>query len=271
MVVDVRPGDGSGRETDLGRPLTQSGGQAAATKNDALSPPHVQTVAFQSTTILKVLGYCILAIVTLHFLVMTARFGFGHNYLKGFVPLFNLEGEKNVPTLFASLQLFFAAVLLAICAAQHKILQGEYFRHWVGLSAIFVFLAFDESVRFHEKTVSLTRESFGASGLLYYSWIIPFGIFALIVLLTYSRFLLALPRRTGLIFFLSGAVFVTGAIGFEMFEGQINEAGGYRSFDYMVLVTVEEILEMVGILWFIYGLLNHLTAEGRPLKMSLMK
>ena len=107
--------------------------------------------------------------------------------------------------------------------------------------------------------------------MLYYSWIIPFGIFALIVLLAYSRFLLALPRRTGLIFFLSGAVFVTGTIGFEMFEGQINEAGGYRSFDYMVLVTVEEILEMVGILGFIYGLLNHLTAEGRPLKMSLVK
>ena len=57
----------------------------------------------------------------------------------------------------------------------------------------------------------------------------------------------------------------------EIFEGQINEAGGYRSFDDMVLVTIEEILEMVGIFGFIYGLLSHLTAEGLPLKMSLVK
>ena len=134
-----------------------------------------------------------------------------------------------------------------------------------------MFLAFDESALLHEKTLNFTRDSFGTSGLLYYSWIIPFGMFALVVLLTYTRFLLALPRHTAVIFFLSGAVFVTGAIGLEMFEGQINEAGGYRSFDYMVLVTIEEILEMVGIFGFIYGLLNHLTAEGRPLKMSLVK
>ncbi len=220
---------------------------------------------------MKVLGFCILALVALHLLSMTARFGFGHVYLKGLVPLFSLENEKNIPTLFASLQLFLAAVLLGICAAQHKLIQGEYFRHWVGLSAIFVFLSFDESALLHEKTLSLTRESFDSTGLLYYSWIIPFGIFALLVLLAYSRFLLALPRRIGLIFFLSGAVFVGGAIGLEMFEGQLNEAGGYRSFDYMALVTIEEILEMVGIYAFIYGLLSHLTAEGRPLNMALVK
>ncbi len=59
-------------------------------------------------------------------------------------------------------------------------------------------------------------------------------------------------------------IFVTGEIGQEIFEDQINEAGGFRSFDYMVLVTIEETLEMVGIFGFIYGLLSQLTAEGRP-------
>ena len=271
MVVDVKPGNGSDRETVHDRPPAHSDGQAAAPKGDVVLPPHVQMVEFHSTTILKVLGYCILALVVLHCLAMISWFGFGHIYLKGFVPLFSLENEKNVPTLYSTLQLFFAAVLLGICAAQHKIDQGKYFRHWVGLSAIFVFLSFDESALLHEKTLNLTRDSFGTSGLLYYSWIIPFGIFALLVLLTYTRFLLALPRRIGLIFFFSGAVFVTGAIGLEMFEGQINEAGGYRSIDYMILVTIEEILEMVGIYAFIYGLLSYLTAEGHPYKMALVK
>jgi hypothetical protein len=59
-----------------------------------------------------------------------------------------------------------------------------------------VFLAFDESALLHEKTLNFTRDSFGTSGLLYYSWINPFCMFALIVSLTYTRFLLALPRHT---------------------------------------------------------------------------
>jgi hypothetical protein len=64
---------------------------------------------------------------------------------------------------------------------------------------------------------------------------------------------------------------VTGALGLEVFEGQINEAGGYRSLDYMILVTIEEILEMAGIFAFIYGLLGYLLVEGRPVRMSLVR
>ena len=271
LVVDVESGDGPVRETSNVPPSKQSDRQSEPTKSSSPAPPTVPAVEIHSAKIVKVLGCCILGLVALHFMAMVSWFEFGHIYLKGFVPLFNLEGEKNVPTLFASLQLVIAALLLGICAGQHKMIQGKYFKHWVGLSAIFVFLAFDESAVIHEKTFRVTQELFGTSGLLYYSWIIPFGLFALVVLLTYTRFLFALPRRTAVIFFVSGAVFVTGAIGLEMFEGQINEAGGYRSFHYMVLVTIEEILEMVGILAFIYGLLGYITAEARPLKVSLVK
>ena len=202
LVVDARSGNGSVGETELSRPLSQTGGRAAATQGPAISPSHALTVEIRSSTIVKVLGYCIVALVVLHLLSMLSWFGFGYVYLKGFVPLFNLESEKNVPTLFASLQLFIAAVLLGICAARQKLREGKYFRHWAGLSAIFIFLAFDESALLHEKTLNFTREVFGTSGLLYYSWVIPFGIFALIVMLAYSRFLLALPRAIGLTFFL---------------------------------------------------------------------
>lgn len=270
MVIDTRPGDGSGRETGHDKPTARSGRKAGATTGNAVSSPDMQALEIRSTTILKVLGYCILAIVVLHLTVMVSAFGFGYDYLKGIVPLFNLEGEQNVPTLFSSLQLIAAAALLGICAARTKLSQGVYFKHWVGLSLIFIFLAVDESALIHEKTMGVSREFFGGSGLLYYTWIIPFGAFAVAVLATYSRFLLALPRRTGAIFLLSGAVFVTGAVGMELFEGQINEAGGYQSLDYMILVTIEETLEMAGIYAFIYGVLGYLVAEGRSVKLSLV-
>ncbi len=202
---------------------------------------------------------------------MVLSFGFGLNHLKGLIPMFNFEDEKNVPTYFSSMQLLFAAVLLGICAIQHKANDGKYLKHWVGLAIIFVFLSLDEAAPIHEKTRTISQAFFGTSGLLYYAWVIPFGAFALAVLAAYSGFLLRLPRRTATIFVVSGAVFVAGAIGLEMFEGQINEAGGYKSFDYMALVTIEEFLEIVGIYAFIYGLLDYLTGDGRSVDLSLAK
>jgi hypothetical protein len=271
MVVDVKPRDASAGETPRGAAGASGGRRDPAAKSAAVSSPDTLALEIRSTTILKVLGYFMLAIIAMHFMVMVSWFGFGYIVLKGFVALFNLEAEKNIPTLFSSLQLCLAAALLGICAARAKLSDAPYFKHWVGLALIFVFLAFDESALIHEKTMSVSRALFGGDGLFYYTWIIPFGGLALAVLATYSRFLLALPRRSGVIFLLSGAVFVTGALGLEMFEGQINQAGGYRSLDYMILVTIEEILEMAGIFAFIYGLLGYLLVEGRPVRMSLVR
>jgi len=271
VVVDGKPSYGSDRDSGQGRPRPPSDCENTATKSNTVLSPHEHTVEIRSATILKVLAYCILTVITLHLMLMVSWFGFGHDYLKGLGPMFNLNGESNIPTFFSALQLFFAAILLGVCAARHKSIQGKYFKHWAGLSVIFVYLAFDEAALIHENIFSMTRYILGVGGLLYYAWVIPFGVFALIVLLTYSRFLLSLPGRTGLIFFLSGAVFVTGAIGVELFEGRIDEAGGFENFEYLALVTVEEILEITGIYAFIYGLLGYLTAEGHPFKMSLVK
>ena len=271
VVTDEKPSYGPDRDSGQDRPHPRSSRQDSATKCDAVLSSHEHTVEIRSATILKVLAYCIVVVIALHLMVMVSWFGFGYDHLKGLVPMFSLDSENNIPTFFSALQIFIAAILLAVCAARYRLSQPRYFKHWVGLSAIFIYLAFDESALLHEKTMFISRDLFGASGLLYYSWVIPFGVIALIVLLTYSRFLLSLPRRTGVIFFLAGAVFVTGAIGMELFEGQIQEAGGKRNFDYMALVTVEEFLEIIGIYAFVYGLLGHLTAEGRPLKMSLVK
>ena len=271
IVVTEKPGDGPDRRADAGRARPSSDLQASPAMGNARPSLQDHTLVFESKMILKALAYCIVAIIALHLLTMVANFGFGYDRLYGLVHMFSLEAEKNVPTLFSSVQLLIGAFLLGICAARKKAVADRFYKHWIGLSAIFIFLAVDESALIHEKTANVLRDVLGTSGLLYYAWVIPFGLFALAVLAAYSRFLFSLPRGTALVFVASGALFVTGAVGMELFEGRISEAGGYNSLDYMALVTVEEIMEITGIFAFVYGLLAYMTASGHPLKLALAK
>lgn len=43
-------------------------------------------------------------------------------------------------------------------------------------------------------------------------------------------------------------MFVSGAIGMKLFEARLNEQGGYQNLDYTLLVTIEETLELLGVL-----------------------
>ena len=62
-------------------------------------------------------------------------------------------------------------------------------------------------------------------------------------------------------FITSGAIFVLGAIGFEMLSGWQAEVSGKRTYLYMIFYTCEEALEMTGIAIFIYALLSHIVNE----------
>jgi hypothetical protein len=71
-------------------------------------------------------------------------------------------------------------------------------------------------------------------------------------------FLLRLPRRTAIAFALSGAIYLGGALGVELFEGAWREGHGHRNVVYHALVTLEEAMEMVGLIFFINALMRHI-------------
>ena len=52
--------------------------------------------------VLKVLVSVGLLLVAAQLAVVVFRFGFGYEYVKGFVPLFNMDGEGNIPASFHS-------------------------------------------------------------------------------------------------------------------------------------------------------------------------
>lgn len=175
---------------------------------------------------------------------------------------FYLDAEANLPTFFSTFLLLTSAGLLAAIAAGARARREKYTRHWGALALIFFLMAVDEAASLHEVLIDPLRDAFDLSGLLRFSWVLAGLVAVAAFSLAYLRFLLSLPRRLGLLFAASAALYVTGAIGLEMIGGSFFVEEGARQganlLPYMLAATLEETLEMTGILLFVHTLLTHL-------------
>jgi hypothetical protein len=62
---------------------------------------------------------------------------------------------------------------------------------------------------------------------------------------------------------------VTGALGIELLGAREANLHGYYTVTYSLLYSLEEMLEMLGIVLFIYALLSHLAWEAGRLSLVL--
>jgi hypothetical protein len=83
-----------------------------------------------------------------------------------------------------------------------------------------------------------------------------------ILILFFLRFYLGLPRRFKLLFGVSALVYVFGVIGMEMIDGLFFPVESNFTLIYDFLTTIEESLEMLGIILFIYSLLKYMTLDA---------
>lgn len=182
----------------------------------------------------------------------------GYGDMGGLVPLFDMGQEQNLPTFFSLfLAIVASALLLAISAIRRKIERP--WKLWAGLSAIFLFVAIDDFTGLHEQLSQPVRELFGAHGLLFFAWIIPYGVLAMVLAGVYGRFVFQMPIqiRNGLLFAVT--LFLAGAIGFEMLGGLLFEySQANKTTAYGMITTIAKSLEMAGMIVFIHTLLNYI-------------
>ena len=171
--------------------------------------------------------------------------------------LFDLNEESNIPTFYSAFNLAICSILLAVITCKKQRINSRYTNHWKFLSAFFLLLSVDEIAMIHE-LLSVLRRPLNASGFLYFTWVIPAGLFVLIFTVTFSSFLKSLPKKIRNLFILAGIFYVGGAIGIEMISAYHAELHGENNLIYKVITTVEESLEMMGVLVFIYSLLFYL-------------
>ena len=181
--------------------------------------------------------------------------------------LFNLDGEANLPTLYSGLTLVFCSLLLFVISNIKKQARSSFVKHWQALSLIFLYIAIDEVIKIHEK-FNFIGEFINAEGLLegllYFPWVIIGIVFVIVFWLVFFRFIQSLPKTTKNLFILAGTLYVGGAIGVEVIGAYYAKAYGRESIIYSLVSTLEEFLEMFGILIFIYALLAYI---GRYLEM----
>jgi len=188
---------------------------------------------------------------------------FGQPYVLKLARVFDLNEEANIPTWYSSSTLLLCSMLLAVITSGKKRDGDRFVFHWGALSLIFLYISLDETALIHERASNLLGREFGTSGFLYYAWIIPATLNMLIFVLAYFRFLLDLPAKTGRLFLFAGSLFVGGALGMEPFEGLHAEVYGEETKTFAMMTHIEEVLEMTGIIIFVYALTSYMISPAK--------
>lgn len=214
-----------------------------------------------SSVLLGIISFLLIANLAIIYL----RFSKGFQHLKGFSHGFYFDAEANFPSLYSALAILFSALLLWLIGGLRTEKESRRAFYWKFLSIVFVLLAMDEFGSLHEYMIEpmrgLMNESPLDSGYLYFAWFIPYTIVVLIIGMLLFRFFFGLPSPTRWSFIIAGTVFMAGAVGMEMLGGKYWAEQGWAidgsdetDLQYALIVTVEELLEMLGIVIFIFAL-----------------
>lgn len=219
----------------------------------------INQISLNPSAIARILGAVAFLLVLASIGGQFSRFALGHDYLKGLVPLFYIDAEQNIPTYFTVLLMLFAALLLAIIAVLNRKQRIPHVSKWAILSFGFLFMAYDEAFQVHERLISPVRTLLSDSnlGVFYFAWVIPGIALVLVLGLFFLRFLLHLPATARLRFLMAATFYIGGAIGVELIGGRYTELHGSQNWTYSMIATVEESLEMAGLIVFIWALLKY--------------
>lgn len=169
-----------------------------------------------------------------------------------FLAKFHLDSENSVAAWFSSLLLtFVAAGWLVLAGVKYRNVGERMPWRLMLLAAVFVLLSCDETASLHELLIAPVRNGLGVGGILHLAWIIPaMGFLMVLGLVVWPLYFQVSPTlRRGAI--IAGMLFVGGAIGAEMVGGKMISEGDYGSFAYILTITFEEGLEIVGLLFML--------------------
>ena len=168
-----------------------------------------------------------------------------------------VKGEGSVPAWFSSSLLMLCSLLTLVAPAtdeeqEHAV---RYSGRWKVLALLLLLMSLDEAVALHERTSEPLRWALSAGGPFYYAWVIPGAIIVLGFALAYRGFLLNLPPKLRRLFAIAGILYLGGALIMEMVGGSYADSYGDASIAYLMIVSVEEYLEMLGGVTLLYALM----------------
>jgi hypothetical protein len=177
----------------------------------------------------------------------------------------DVDCEHNLSTWFSSSLLLLCSILLAVITSAKKKYGEPHLLYWGILSLIFALMSVSEALPISELLTGPLRDWLSTGGLFYFAWVIPGGIFVAVFGLVYLRFIfVGLDSKFRWLFVSAGLLYVSGGLGLEMIGGLQDELYGRSNLTYAALVTLEEFLEMLGAILFLYALMLYTNRlEGR--------
>jgi len=230
--------------------------------------PNLQMIKFPLNTKKVITVLCIafavlfiLNLVTViqdMYFVESTKDGISHYFYYAF----NFNIEKNVPTYFSVLLLLLAAQSFFVITLFTPINTSLYIKYyWWQMSLIFLLLSLDEMTQIHENLEYITRHYIAVDidGFFAFAWVIPM-IGLLIMFGLYSiKFLMYIPKYLSKGYIIAGFLYVLGAVGFEMITAKIfSVTNNEENFYYYMAMSVEESLEMIGVIVLLYFNLKYI-------------
>jgi hypothetical protein len=242
----------------------------------------------------------LIAVLFLTLAGLAARFAlymWGEEELLKPLTLFDVGEERSIPTWFESILFLLCSILLAVITVAKRQRGDRFSLHWGVLSIIFLLLSMDEVATIHEiigaEFERLLRATIGfeAGGAISFFWVVPGAAFVLIVVLSYLRFLVHLPRRTRRLFLFAGALFVLGALGMEMLTAEVvsssssianwvvsasggmvdqGSANAIPTILKGLQTSVEEMFEMLGLTALVYTLLGYIRSDVEDITVRVL-
>lgn len=208
-----------------------------------------------------------------HAAAMFIRFGLGYDMARGLVPLFHLDNEANVPTLYSVALMLVISTLAVLIMRLPKASQGGRFQ-WRLLAVAFLFLAADEIFSLHEILSSILSSTFELSGVFHYAWIIPYSALAVVFAIVMMPWFFRLNLYTQILCLIAGTLYVGGAIGMEVVAGLyqtslIEQDAVGRTLNADLLSTVEETMEILGLSVFLYALAQKLAGGTGKIHLAV--
>lgn len=253
------------RDTDGGRTTDTASRHSRQLANEVRLSVDSRSVA----TVLLVLAASILA-ANIALTIVAPALGFDSMLVAKLAKAVDVDRERNIPAFFSMLNLVLAASLLGVITFIKQMQGAAYRGYWATLAIGFLYMAFDEIAEIHEKIIEPMRVVLGGDnlGAFYFAWVVPGIVLVMVLAVVFLRFWWNLPARTRLQFLVAGALFLSGAIGVELLNGKYAEIYGKADPWYKMLSTVEEVLEMVGVIAFVKALIDYLATEYRKLEIS---
>jgi hypothetical protein len=183
----------------------------------------------------------------------------------------DVNAEASIPTWYATVTLLACSLLLGVIAVSTRRQGRPFGLQWALLAAGFALLSLEEVIGVHSQaTKVLRRLADDVDGPVLLVGLGVVGLVGLlVVVLLFARWFIALPRQWRIWFAVGSAIYLAGVFGSDAVGDYLAPAAGEASLPYILVLTLEEALEMTGVLIIIVALLEYVRTFVGPVTVAV--